>query len=517
MPLTADEIRALVEECKPSVEGARVEDVHQISAHTAVVTLYSGRAGKMFLLLSTRPELARFHMIKERPRALPSPPPFTEAARRLLKGRILSTIRQLSGDRIVRWTFSETPQAKELQLILELRGDRGQLLVLGPERRLLASLEPLRRGGREILPGDTVRFPRAEPSQGAVKAMALQPWRYLGAPPAADGIEEPFPLHFAFAARYEALEREADLLGATAALVQSLRREIARREKTVEKVKGDLDKARKAEEHRKSGELLKGALHSIRRGMSSIELPDYYDPELGQVRVDLQPSLSPLENVERYFKLYQKCRRALPFITERLARLEGELALARELVEAAAAAGTLESIAELESRAREILRPRAVRRKGPAAAGPPGPRRFLSADGYEILVGRNARGNDELTRKMAHGNDTFLHVSGRPGAHVIVRALPGKTVPLETLLDAAHLALYYSFSPKARSGSGTTRFAGAPAAEVHYAPAKHVRKPKGLKPGMVLLATHKTLRVRLEADRIERLKSTGGEGPSVEN
>jgi predicted ribosome quality control (RQC) complex YloA/Tae2 family protein len=132
----------------------------------------------------------------------------------------------------------------------------------------------------------------------------------------------------------------------------------------------------------------------------------------------------------------------------------------------------------------------------------------VSADGLEILVGRNAKGNDELTRKIARGNDWFLHVSGRPGSHVIVRALPGKTVPLETLLDAAHLALYYSLSQKDRSGPGLTA-----AADVHYTPVKYVRKPKGLEPGRVLLATHKTLRVRLEAGRLERLKRSAGDMP----
>jgi predicted ribosome quality control (RQC) complex YloA/Tae2 family protein len=128
----------------------------------------------------------------------------------------------------------------------------------------------------------------------------------------------------------------------------------------------------------------------------------------------------------------------------------------------------------------------------------------VSAAGFEILVGRNAKGNDELTRRIGKGNDIFLHVSGRAGAHVLIRNVPGKSVPLETLMDAAQLALYYSLQERSRGelASGMT-------AEVDYTPLKHVRKPKGLKPGLVLLAAHKTLRVRLDPVHLERIRDRG--------
>ena len=83
---------------------------------------------------------------------------------------------------------------------------------------------------------------------------------------------------------------------------------------------------------------------------------------------------------------------------------------------------------------------------------------------------------------------------------MIVRSEPGKTASLETLLDAAQLAVYYSLPERSRGA-----LARGMTAEVDYTPLKHVRKPKGLARGAVLLATHKTLRVRLDADRIERL------------
>src|SRR4030095_16704430 len=90
-------------------------------------------------------------------------------------------------------------------------------------------------------------------------------------------------------------------------------------------------------------------------------------------------------------------------------------------------------------------------RRAPRAPAPRGPaRRFLSGEGFEILVGRSARDNDELTLRMGKGNDLFLHVSGRPGSHVIVRSVPGKTFPLGTILDAPRLALHYTLPERSR-------------------------------------------------------------------
>jgi predicted ribosome quality control (RQC) complex YloA/Tae2 family protein len=108
---------------------------------------------------------------------------------------------------------------------------------------------------------------------------------------------------------------------------------------------------------------------------------------------------------------------------------------------------------------------------------------------------------------MGRGNDLFFHVSGKPGAHVLVRTAEGpagQAVPLATLLDAAQLSLYYSLPEQSRGALQR----GA-SATVDYAPLKHVKKPKGAKPGLVHVASRKTLRVSLDAERIARLRGSG--------
>jgi predicted ribosome quality control (RQC) complex YloA/Tae2 family protein len=119
-------------------------------------------------------------------------------------------------------------------------------------------------------------------------------------------------------------------------------------------------------------------------------------------------------------------------------------------------------------------------------------RLFKSGRGLPILVGRGADRNDELTFQWAHGNDLWLHARDVPGAHVVV-PLNGRAVDEETLVDAATLAAHHS---NARAEAQV---------DVSYTLRKHVRKPPRTKPGLVNLSEAKTLRVRMEPERLSRL------------
>jgi predicted ribosome quality control (RQC) complex YloA/Tae2 family protein len=156
----------------------------------------------------------------------------------------------------------------------------------------------------------------------------------------------------------------------------------------------------------------------------------------------------------------------------------------------AAEAGSVEALEALAGR----FAPRPTPRR--KAHGEGGPRRFVSADGWEILVGRNARENDRLTFRLAKGADLWLHARGASGSHVVVPAPRGKSAPPDTLVDAATLAAHYS---EAR---------GRPRVEVDYTQARYVRKPRKASPGTVTLIRSKTLDLRLEQDRLRRLKAS---------
>ena len=122
------------------------------------------------------------------------------------------------------------------------------------------------------------------------------------------------------------------------------------------------------------------------------------------------------------------------------------------------------------------------------------PLHYISNDGYHIYVGKNNLQNDELTFHFAVGGDWWFHAKGTPGSHVIVKT-GGETLPDRTFEEAGRLAAYYS---KARGGEKV---------EIDYVEKKHVKKPKGGKPGFVVYYTNYSLVIDSDISQIQEVKS----------
>jgi predicted ribosome quality control (RQC) complex YloA/Tae2 family protein len=213
----------------------------------------------------------------------------------------------------------------------------------------------------------------------------------------------------------------------------------------------------------------------------------------GRLDIEIDPAVSVVENARSYYERHKKARSGL-------ADVEAELEAAR-----AGMARLDTELASLEQTGDPFLVARALS-KGGAKAGPdkrayPG----ISLDdyGWTILIGRSAKENDELLRRHVRGSDLWLHARDWPGSYVFVKARAGKTVPLEILLDAGMLAIYYS---KGRSNGG---------GDLYYTQAKHLRRAKDAPRGTVLPSQEKNLSVRLDEARLKELRSLiGGEGES---
>src|SRR6185312_12066556 len=113
------------------------------------------------------------------------------------------------------------------------------------------------------------------------------------------------------------------------------------------------------------------------------------------------------------------------------------------------------------------------RTRRPEPAKIPGVRLYKSSDGYEILVGRGARDNDNLTFRVARPNDLWLHSADYPGSHVVVRRVNRQEIPHRTVIEAAQLAARFSHAGKDAK------------VVVHYTPRKFLSKPRGAAPGLV--------------------------------
>jgi len=116
---------------------------------------------------------------------------------------------------------------------------------------------------------------------------------------------------------------------------------------------------------------------------------------------------------------------------------------------------------------------------------------------YTLLVGRNAKENDELLRRHTRGNDWWVHTRDVPGGYVFIKYIKDKPPPLEVLLDAAYLAILYSKAKKAGK------------AELYYTQVKYLRRAKGAKMGTVLPTQERNLSVTLDKARLNVLLAQG--------
>ncbi|MFH1422257.1 MAG: NFACT RNA binding domain-containing protein, partial [Planctomycetota bacterium] len=211
------------------------------------------------------------------------------------------------------------------------------------------------------------------------------------------------------------------------------------------------------------------------------------EPEL---TILLNSSKTPEENMTLYFKKSKKLRSGREKIEKEMKKSEEKIQKLSEYFsklnekredELAAIASEISSM---------FVKNKKPKQKSVRCSGP---RRFLSSDGFHILVGRNQRENDKLTMQMAQPNDIFLHIGGYSGSHVIIRANVSKEVPKTTLHEAAVLAAHFS---KARNNS---------VVDVSYTEKKYVRKPHGAKAGLVYLQRHKTLTIRRDTTLLDKL------------
>lgn len=236
-----------------------------------------------------------------------------------------------------------------------------------------------------------------------------------------------------------------------------------------------LKQSKEADKYQKYGELLTANMHLVSKGMKSIEVIDYYDPEQKELTIPLKEDLTPSENAQRFFSRYRKLLHAKDRAAEEIQKTEEEIVYLESVLqqlEDAREEDVEEIRMELEEEGYQKQRQKRKKKVKPK------PDQYTSSDGTVIYVGRNNKQNEYVTHKLAHKEDIWLHTLNIPGSHVIIKS----SEPSEqTLIEAAQLAAYYS---KARDSESVP---------VDYTKVKYVKKPTGAKPGFVTYTEQKTL------------------------
>ncbi|MBQ2816440.1 MAG: NFACT family protein [Clostridia bacterium] len=239
------------------------------------------------------------------------------------------------------------------------------------------------------------------------------------------------------------------------------------------------------EQYRIYGELITASLYAIKKGAKSAKLVNYYEEDMPEIEIPLDEKLSPNQNAQKYFKLYQKAKAAQALLYDQIRENREEIEyISGQLV-------NLENITEeneLNEMRAELVKfgyirnnPQLSGKKNVQKIPETRPMEYTSPSGIKIYVGKNNTQNDRLTFS-ADGNDYWLHTKDIPGSHVIIR-LEGKPLDDQTLVYAARIAAKYS---KAKNSSQVP---------VDYVQRKYVKKPSGAKPGFVVFTNNKTLYV----------------------
>jgi predicted ribosome quality control (RQC) complex YloA/Tae2 family protein len=285
---------------------------------------------------------------------------------------------------------------------------------------------------------------------------------------------------------------KTDRLNAKSADLQKIiNTNIDRCNKKLDILNKTLKECEERDHYRIWGELITANIYSIKKGDRNIKVLNYYADEEEFVEIKLDENKTPSENIQAYYKKYNKLKKSAEMAEIQIKATEQELDYLQSVLTNIKNVETYEEIDEIR---REVTETGYIKfkKEDKKKIKTSKPHHFVSSDGAHIYVGKNNIQNDLLTLKFADKQDIWLHTKNIPGSHVIIKGV-GK-VSDKTLEEAATLAAFYS---KAKESTKVP---------VDYTEIKNVKKPSGSKPGMVIYYTNKTIYAnpeKLELQKIE--------------
>ena len=476
--------------------GTFITKVHQMTPYHLLLRLRGGgQGGEMRLLISVAPMEPGLHLTGRRYLNPPRPLRFCAYLRHHLQGAKISTVEKIDDDRIVIIRAARRA-VEEKQLIIELTGKRSNaVLCQGSEMQIGARLFESPTDQR-LKPGSNYQQPeKAGIAIVAVAAAAKRPSfllaKIIGQEDITDLSNEDLQSNYDdwFFPRYQNHYGSREIKRLEKALRQHRRRLQKRRKRLNEE-------SNEKESHINDshlGDLLKGALHQVNKGAKSIKLTNYWSPDLEEVEIVLNPALNPLANLEKFYKNAKKAKRGLKLIEKRLIETRREEDYTEELLfqfevlkenpdrtVTDEEQDLLELASDLAERKGRQQPPEKGRKHKKSEAKQKNSRhrgveRKTGVDGGIIYVGLNALGNENIYRHLSAPEDLWFHTLNRPGAHILLKTAPGSTDSEKEQLQAATLA------------AANSRGKNEKLVEVTMIQVKHLRKPKGGRPGQVLL------------------------------
>lgn len=246
----------------------------------------------------------------------------------------------------------------------------------------------------------------------------------------------------------------------------------------------------KKEKYKIYGELINVYGYNVPENSKSFQAENYYDNNK-LITIPLDPTISVADNSKKYFDKYSKLKRTAEALNDLILETKQQIDHLESIQNSLDIALTGDDLVQIKDELIEygFIKKGKGNKKQKVKSKP---FHYISSDGYDIFIGKNNYQNDELTFKIATGNDWWFHAKNMPGSHVIVKA-NNEEIPDRTFEEAGRLAAYYS------KGKDNEKV------EIDYLQKKNVKKPNGSAPGFVVYYTNYSLSIKPDISGIKKV------------
>jgi predicted ribosome quality control (RQC) complex YloA/Tae2 family protein len=429
-----------------------------------------------YLLISANPSQPRLFLIKRQIKDLNkesgTPNNFVSVLRKVLTHAVLCKVEKLDGERIVLFLFEARDEAGldiSYRLVVQLTGRSSNVFLVDSNSVIVDSLRNTSGPGQSK--GQKYEQPPPSDQQNQDIQAAFDPTGF-------NSLSEALDTHYKTQDDARAFRQKAD------SALAVVRQDLKKRRRLAKKLLADLKGHGEPGKWKRLGDLVNANIATAVRHEDIVTLIDYFDENLPEIELEIDRHTSLTDAADKYFKKYTKARNAKIEIEKRLIEVDAEIkTLEARLgkIESAAASNDPDQLLPY------LPAPKSTKKVNKSSGKQnvsKYAREYISSDGYSILVGKRSKDNDHLTFRIARSLDVWLHAADYPGSHVVIRRKGREEIPQSTVVEAAQLAAFYS---KAKNEGK---------AAVRYAERKFVNKQKGAAPGLVSLASFKTILVK---------------------
>lgn len=465
MSLNCNEINVILEEL--NLKGSFIQDIIQPGYDSLALYTYKEGGAKTFFICTAH-DACRICEVRRKITKNEKPLRFMEFLRSRIKGCRINSAEQIGLERVIKINLSNADE--EFFLYIRLWNNAANVILCDQNNVILDSM--YRRPNKDEMTGEVFKEPEADESKLEIKdKWPVRDWNSEEYKSFNEFIDSYYSEHGA------ALSREALLEKAEKWFTTNL----TKREAALSNLVNKLESFKNAEQMKHTGDLILAYGHLIDGNSRHLECEDYETGKTVSILID--PKLSAHENAEKYYTQYKKA-------VSGSEQLEHDIEISKRQIEKLKKQYDdilhEQNPVKIEQMLRHDSKPVQQQKKTH-------PGLDYTVNGWYILVGRDANENDELLRRHVRGEDMWLHVRDFPGGYVFIKHKKDKTIPLDILLDAANLAVYYS---KARNAGKT---------DLYYTKVKYLRHAKNGPKGLVLPTQEKNLCITPDKERLARL------------